>query len=198
VEEYAALTSLETILRQEERNFDYIVFDTPPTGLTLRIMALPKITLGWLERLLAIRREILDKRYTIHNITGKYDEEGMRLAYREEDDTVLRKLYEMQERYTRVKEQLESPDSSIAVVCNPDYLSFRESQRLFQGLLELKLPLRVVMNNKVTADNRERAEQVERELLAGRSDIRVERVELIDDTRPTCYIMDNDVTGAFL
>ena len=36
VEEYAALLSLEEILRRET-GFDTIVFDTPPTGLTLRI-----------------------------------------------------------------------------------------------------------------------------------------------------------------
>jgi arsenite-transporting ATPase len=198
VEEYAALTSLETILREESQNFDYIVFDTPPTGLTLRILALPKITLGWLDRLITIRREILDKRYTIHNITGKYDEEGMKLPYTEEDDTVMRKLYDMQERYTRVRNVLESGDTSIAVVCNPDYLSFRESERLFDGLLELNLPLRVVLNNKVTPDTQENAERVERDLLKGRTDMQVERVELIDDSRPTCYIMDRDLTGSFI
>lgn len=198
VEEYAALTSMETILREEGENFDYIVFDTPPTGLTLRIMALPTLTLGWLERLIKIRKEILDKRYTIHNITGKYDEEGLKLPYTEEEDTVMRKLYEMRERYTRVKETLMSGSTSIAVVCNPDYLSLRESQRLFDGLLELDLPLRMVLNNKVSPASAERAEEVERELLKGRTDIGVQRVEHIDDSSPTCYIMDRDLTGPFI
>ncbi len=198
VEEYAALTSLETILRREEENFDYIIFDTPPTGLTLRIMALPKITLNWLERLIKIRKEILEKRYTIHNITGKYDEEGTRLAYKEEDDTVIRKLYEMEKRYTRVRETLENPSTSIAVICNPDYLSFRESERLVKGLLELNLPLRVLLNNKVTPELRENANRVEHDLLEEQPDIQVQRIELIDDSQPACYIMDKDLTGAFI
>src|SRR6056297_1554700 len=95
VEEYAALTSLEKILKEEKDNFDYIVFDTPPTGLTLRILALPKLTVSWIERLIKIRKQILEKRYTIHKLSGIYNEKGTKLAYTEDDDTVIQKLYEM-------------------------------------------------------------------------------------------------------
>ena len=59
IEEYALLNSIEKTLR-EEGSFDYIVFDTPPTGLTLRFLALPQVTIAWIERLTAIRRQILD------------------------------------------------------------------------------------------------------------------------------------------
>ncbi len=194
VEEYAALTSLETILSTEEENFDYIVFDTPPTGLTLRILALPQISVSWIDRLIGIRREILEKRYTVQNITGKYGEKPFKVPYTEEEDQVMKKLLQMRERYERVREVLQGADAAVAVVFNPDFLSLRESQRLFDGLLELKLPLRVVFNNKITDKNQGVAEEVEKELLSGRKDINIERVRLIDQTEPTCYIMDQDLT----
>lgn len=194
VEEYAALTSLETILSKEEKNFDYIVFDTPPTGLTLRILALPQISVSWIDRLIGIRREILEKRYTVQNITGKYGEKPFTVAYTEEEDQVMKKLLQMRDRYERVREVLQGTEAAVAVVFNPDFLSLRESQRLFDGLLELKLPLRVLFNNKVTDKNLETAEKVEKELLSGRKDINLERVRLIDQTEPTCYIMDQDLT----
>jgi arsenite-transporting ATPase len=194
VEEYAALTSLETILSTEQENFDYIVFDTPPTGLTLRILALPQISVSWIDRLIAIRKEILEKRYTVQNITGKYGEKPFTVAYTEEEDQVMKKLLQMRDRYERVREVLQGSDAAVAVVFNPDFLSLRESQRLFDGLLELKLPLRVVFNNKITDTNQEVAEKVEKELLSGRKDINIERVSLIDQIEPTCYIMDKDLT----
>ena len=194
VEEYAALTSMETILRKEEGNFDYIVFDTPPTGLTLRILALPAITVSWIDRLSGIRREILDKRYTVHNITGKFDEEQFKVPYREEDDPVMRKLLEMRERYQVVQELLQCEDNSIAVVFNPDTLSLRESERLFEGLLELKLPLRVVFNNKVHDGNQALADKVEKELLHGHKSIALQRVPLLDHRPENSYIMDSDLT----
>ncbi len=194
VEEYAALTSMETILRKEKDNFDYIVFDTPPTGLTLRILALPGITVSWIDRLSRIRREILDKRHTVHNITGKFDEEQLKLPYQEEDDPVMKKLLEMKERYRQVNGLLQGEENSIAVVFNPDRLSLRESQRLFEGILELGLPLRSLFNNKVNEHNEKLADKVEKELLAGHKGIALQRVPVIDHEEPTCYIMDTDIT----
>jgi arsenite-transporting ATPase len=66
IEEYALLTSIEETVRSE-RDFDYIVFDTPPTGLTLRFFALPWVTITWIDRLIQIRQDILEKRHTISN-----------------------------------------------------------------------------------------------------------------------------------
>ncbi|MFO7849636.1 MAG: ArsA family ATPase [Spirochaetia bacterium] len=195
VEEYAALTSLDKILSAEQENFDYIVFDTPPTGLTLRILALPQITVSWIDRLIKIRLEILEKRHTVHNITGKYDEKQFTVPYKEEDDRVMEKLREMSARYRRVQEILQGPENSITLVFNPDFLSFRESERLFKGLMELNLPLRVAFDNKTTEALSETADKVEAELLKGRKEVVLQRVSLIDHTEPTCYIMDTDLTA---
>jgi Flp pilus assembly CpaE family ATPase len=59
---------------------------------------------------------------------------------------------------------LRGENCHIVLVFNPDVLSLRESQRLIQGLQDLALPLRLLICNKVTAQNRPAAEQVEREL----------------------------------
>lgn len=197
VEEYAALTSMEKILETEKDNFDYIVFDTPPTGLTLRILALPRITVAWIDRLIRIRKEILEKRYTIHKITGTYSEKGTKLAYREEDDSVIRKLYEMRQRYESVQELLQGDMNRIFVVFNPDYLSLRESQRLLDGLYELELPIDTVYHNKITDFGSEVVRGVEQEILKKYPHLKIERVPLIDHTEPTCYVMDTDLLGPF-
>jgi arsenite-transporting ATPase len=163
VEEYAALTALEKVLRTSDE-FDLIVVDTPPTGLTLRIMALPRISITWIDRLRRIRRDILDKRHTIHNISGKFIEEGSKLVYEEKDDQVMRTLQGLFTRYLKVAQHLESDESQIAVVFNPDYLSLRESQRIFTGLDDLKINVDVALNNKYTPGLKEIADEMEAEM----------------------------------
>jgi len=197
VEEYAALTSLEKILKTEKDNFDYIVFDTPPTGLTLRILALPRLTIAWIDRLIKIRKEILEKRYTIHKLSGIYNEKGTKLAYTEDDDTVIQKLYEMKARYKAVLEFIQGPDSKVTMVFNPDYLSLRESQRLLEGIRDLKLPITTVFHNKVGDGESEIVRGVEKELLKEYPHLHIERVPFNGNTEPTCYIMDNDITSTF-
>jgi len=197
VEEYAALTSMEKILENEQENFDYIVFDTPPTGLTLRILALPRLTISWIDRLIKIRKDILEKRYTIHKLKGNYDEKGTRLAYTEDEDMVIQKLYAMKAKYCAVQDLIRGPDNQVVVVFNPDYLSLRESQRLLEGITELELPIDTIFHNKVDDEKSEIVEGVEKELLKGYPRIRVERVPLINHTEPTCYIMDTDITASF-
>ena len=197
VEEYASLTIMEEILRRET-GFEYIVFDTPPTGLTLRILALPNISITWVDRLRRIRRQILDKRYTIHNISGKYSEKGFRLPYDEKGDAVMRKLNEIWQRYVKVYDKLKGAENSIAVVFNPDYLSLRESQRIVAGLNDLKLPLRVAFDNKYEERLAAAADEVEKELFgANDSGITLKRVPLQDRAREDAYRMEFDLTGAF-
>jgi arsenite/tail-anchored protein-transporting ATPase len=198
VEEYASLTILEEVLRTE-KGFDYVVFDTPPTGLTLRILALPNISITWVDRLRRIRKQILEKRHTIHNITGKYNEEGFRLAYDEKDDTVMRKLNDIWQRYVNVYKELKGKDNSIAVVFNPDYLSLKESQRILVGLNDLQLPLRAGFNNKFEDRLVETADSVEKELFGENPNgVHIARVPLNPDVdRNNSYRIEFDVTEAF-
>jgi arsenite-transporting ATPase len=159
IEEYALLTSIEETIRAETE-YDYIIFDTPPTGLTLRFLALPKVTITWIDRLVQIRQKILEKRHTIQKIRGD-DRAGIILEYDEKDDDVLKRLRQLRNNYINLSKILEGGNSAVAMVFNPDILSLRESKRLIDGLNDLNLPLRLVINNKVTEENRAMAEEVE-------------------------------------
>jgi arsenite/tail-anchored protein-transporting ATPase len=167
IEEYALLTSIEETIRRE-KDFDFIIFDTPPTGLTLRFLALPQITITWIDRLAQIRRQILDKRHTIRKIRGPASEEEkkqeVKLAYDEKDDPVLNRLKALKGNYESLTGILQGPDCGVVLVFNPDMLSLRESERLVEGLRDINLPLRLLIQNKVTEENRATADQVVAEL----------------------------------
>lgn len=196
VEEYAALTAMESIFRQDT-DYDYIIFDTPPTGLTLRILALPNITITWVDRLKRIRKQILEKRHTIHSLTGKYSEEGFVLPYKESDDGVMKTLDELWKRYLAVYKTLKGPDNRIAVVFNPDYLSFRETERIVEGLKDLQIPLALGFNNKFTEDRAEAADEVESKIREKARDIVIHRVPLHPPMKEGAYKNPFDVAGTF-
>ena len=182
IEEYALLTCIEETVRNGT-DFDYLIFDTPPTGLTLRFLALPRVTITWIERLMKIRRQILDKRYTIQKVRGgpKEGEKNpeIKLKYEEGDDDVLNRLKALDENYKSLNRFLQGEDCSVIIVFNPDLLALRESERLIEGLRDLGLPLRLLIDNKVTGDNLETAGEVEKSLVEGfGKDIPVRRVAL--------------------
>lgn len=177
IEEYALLTSIEETIRNSGE-FEYVVFDTPPTGLTLRFLALPKVTITWLERLSKIRQQILEKRYTIRKIRGGKEEKTV-LRYDPRDDEILQRLIRMNDNYQALNTVLQGEDCSVVLVFNPDVLSLRESQRLIDGLRDLSLPLRLLINNKITADNRAMAEQVEAAITELAPHIPLQRVDLV-------------------
>jgi arsenite-transporting ATPase len=181
IEEYALLTSIEETVRKE-KDFDYIIFDTPPTGLTLRFLALPQVTITWIDRLMQIRRQILEKRYTIQKIRGPLKEgeknPEIRLDFNEDEDGVIQRLKTMKNNYDTLNGILQGENCGVILVFNPDILSLRESDRLMEGLKELGLPLRLLIDNKVTDENREMASRVEEEFKKMAGGIPLQRVAL--------------------
>jgi arsenite-transporting ATPase len=190
IEEYALLTSIEKTIR-DDADFDYIIFDTPPTGLTLRFLALPKVTITWIDRLTQIRRQILEKRYTIHRLRGTLDAEETVLDYREADDDILKRLRKLSDNYHALDRTLRGDDCHVVLVFNPDILSLRESERLVEGLRELGLPLRLLINNKVTEVNAEMAGRIEGRMKKTAGDVPLKRIELsktlLDGQKGTLY-----------
>jgi arsenite-transporting ATPase len=201
IEEYALLTSIEKTIR-EERAFDFIIFDTPPTGLTLRFLALPSITITWIDRLIQIRRTILEKRHTIHRLRGTLDDKETILDYKEEDDDVLKRLRRLNDNYQALNSILQGEDSSVILVYNPDILSLKESGRLIEGLHDLNLPLRTLINNKVNDDNKKMADQIDKRISEITDDIEIKRVSfsqvLLDGETNKLYDIKEDIASLFL
>ena len=200
IEEYALLTSIEETLRSE-RDFDYIVFDTPPTGLTLRFLALPWITVTWIDRLIQIRRDILEKRHTIYRIRGVLDDKETILSYDEDDDDILKRLKTLKGNYQTLSSILQGEDCGIALVYNPDTLSLKESKRLIDGLRDLKLPLRLLINNKIQQKFTAMADHVDSAMRALAPAIPIQRVafseSLLDGQHSTLYDIEETILSPF-
>jgi len=200
IEEYALLTSIEETVRSE-RDFDYIVFDTPPTGLTLRFLALPWITMTWIDRLMQIRRDILEKRHTIYRIRGILDDKETILNYDENDDDILKRLKTLKGNYQALSTVLQGKDCGVVLVYNPDTLSLKESKRLINGLYELKLPLRLLINNKIQKKHKVMADRVDSVMQSFAPTIPIQRVafseRLLDGQNSTLYNIEETILSPF-
>ncbi len=153
IEEYATLQAMEELIREAEPRYDILVFDTPPTGLTLRVLALPRVSLLWGERLARLRREILDKRRAVERIQGErkfvIDGAEHHLVSDEKSDAVMTELNEYVARMKRLANlQADASRCRVMPVMNADRLSLFETKRAFAALEQLGMPIGSVIVNK--------------------------------------------------
>lgn len=199
IEEHALLSGVQEIIETDDRS-DYLIFDAPPTGLTLRFLALPQVTVTWIDRLIQIRKTILKKCYTIHRICGSMSEDETLLEYEEDDDKVLQRLVSLGRGYRDLNAVLQGGSCRIVVVFNPDLLSLREAERLIRALSDLKLPVGCLVDNKVATSNRAVADKVENRLCR-LLDAPLKRVQLSDaltsGTDAKLYEINEDLSQWF-
>ncbi|WP_297466306.1 ArsA family ATPase [Thermococcus sp.] len=153
IEEYATLEAIRDILMDGDK-WDVIVFDTPPTGLTLRVLALPRISMIWADKLIEIRRKILEKRAAIANIQGpqrfRIGEEEVELPTEEDKDEVMKELRKYRSEVQFVEEVITNPKkTSVVAVMNPEALPLYETVRAREALKKFKVPFRLIVVNKV-------------------------------------------------
>lgn len=140
IEEYALLIAYKNI-RQAIVDIDYIIFDMPPTALTIKFLTLPDLSLLWLKNLLDLRNKIIEKRKIITKVKL-----GTKVI---EKDKILSKIHEQIAEYKEIKTVFQDSDKTILnLVLNTDKLSFAESQLIMESLSKFNIPLKNIFVNK--------------------------------------------------
>lgn len=146
LEEYALLLAFEDIVKKYDKKKDIIIFDMPPTALTLRFFSLPFITLVWLGELLKLRKEIVQKKEIVSKISlGK--------NFSIETDKIKTKLEEMIDRNEKLNNFFVSDKIGINLVLNYDKLSFVEAKRLKKSLEDLGIKIEKLVVNRIENEN---------------------------------------------
>jgi len=131
------------VMRSSEE-YDRVVFDTSPTGGTLRLLALPEFLESWIERLTAKRKESVD----LFEKAAIGDKEArQKLAA----DPIIRRLTERKKLFEFAGETLRE-QSAFYLVLNPDELSIEESHRAVADLTEAGLTVGGLVVNKVAPE----------------------------------------------
>lgn len=134
----------------ESDRWDYVVFDTAPTGHTLKLLQLPEVMDSMVGRLFRIRSQIKGVFGSVAGIFG--EEEG-------EDESEGDKLERLKERVESVREKLVDPEQTeFRVVLIPESMAVLETERLIERLSRFDIPVRTVVVNKVMEDVNEDCE----------------------------------------
>ncbi|TYL38568.1 ATPase [Natronococcus pandeyae] len=124
--------------------YDRVVFDTSPTGSTLRLLALPELLEQWIDRLMDKRERSID----LYEKAAIGNREPRRVM---EGDPILARLQERKERFEFAGEVLRN-DAAFYLVMNPDELSIRETRRSVETLGDADLPVRGLVVNRLTPE----------------------------------------------
>ncbi len=122
--------------------YDRIVFDTSPTGSTLRLLGLPELLEGWIDRLMYKRRTSID----LFEKAAIGANEPRRVM---DGDPVLERLQERKEFFEYAGSTLRE-EAAFFLVLNPDELSVNETERAVESMTETGLSVRGLIANRLT------------------------------------------------
>ena len=129
----------------EEADGDRIVFDTAPSGHTLRLLSLPETMTDWLDELVARRRKIGALGTMWRNVAG-----GAAGSRGGERDLVLEALEERRDRFERTRGVLRDPAStSFVFVTLAERLPILETHRVMNALVDHQIPVGGVIVNQL-------------------------------------------------
>ena len=139
--------------------FDRVVFDTSPTGGTLRLLALPEHLQEWIDRLLHKREKSIE--YYERAAIGKQQARRMM-----EGDPIIARLQERKEAFEFAGETLRE-DARFTLVLNPDQLSVNETDRAIAELRERErlAEIRRSFDAPIAAEIETRVREVKGDLL---------------------------------
>ncbi|KAE9451363.1 hypothetical protein C3L33_16775, partial [Rhododendron williamsianum] len=133
--------SVIQFLEQEQYNaFTRIVFDTAPTGHTLRLLSLPDFLDASIGKILKLKEKIASATSAIKSVFGQ----------EQTQDDAADKLKRLRERMIKVRELFRDTDSTeFVIVTIPTVMAVSESSRLRASLKKENVPVKRLVVNQV-------------------------------------------------
>ena len=146
VGDVALFERLTTIVAARDSAYDLVVFDTAPTGHTVRLLQMPELLRTWIEALAAQRRRAVEREIDIRG-----DDSG-----EDEPDPIVAALERRRHRLESVRARLvERRDTSFVLVLIPERLPIEETSRAVTALGEAGIEVGAVVVNRVLPDGLE-------------------------------------------
>ncbi|WP_230661152.1 ArsA family ATPase [Psychrobacter sp. I-STPA10] len=159
-QEAAMLEAMCHYLVQETQNFDHVIFDTAPTGHTLRLLMLPEMMGAWTDGLLAQQRRQTKLKSVARHLgdtnSDKHSHKDGQLnnpfaqAPNDRWTQAVEVLEKRKQLFRQAGQKLHNPkQTAIVLVMIPEMLSLQETQRACQQLKEADMPCSAIVVNQV-------------------------------------------------
>ena len=144
-EESALFDRFVDLIALSPGEYDRIVFDTAPTGHTLRLLTLPALLTAWVEGMVRQREKVAGMERMLRNLAGK---EGS------DDDPILNRLRGRRDKFHHARHRL-LEDTTFYLVLIPERLPIEETARALETLKQGDIHVGALLVNRVlpeTAD----------------------------------------------
>lgn len=138
-EESALFDRFVDLISLHPTSYDRIVFDTAPTGHTLRLLTLPALLSTWVEGVVRQREKVAGMERMLKNMAGD-DSSG--------NDPILDRLRERRERFHHARHRL-LEDTAFNLVLIPERLPIEETSRSIETLTANGIQIGALLVNRV-------------------------------------------------
>jgi arsenite-transporting ATPase len=122
----------------ESQDYDIIIFDTAPTGHTLRFLSLPNLTDRWISRMMRFRDQLTK----------------LKSLFMKKKDSSLEVLEQFKRRVEHIRRFLANEKfTSFYIVLIPELLAVEESRRAKTILADYGIPVKGAVINNIVPDN---------------------------------------------
>ncbi|TGG93991.1 ArsA family ATPase [Natronospirillum operosum] len=163
-QEAALLERIARLITTEDNHYDLIIFDTAPTGHTLRLLTLPEAMAAWTDGLLQSNRKSAQLGDVMKHLTPKSGrdvptpfDDPQEDPYADLDDRskrIARTLTERKRLFHQARHRLEDQGvSAFVFVLTPERLPILETRRAVEALTEAGIKVSVAVVNRVIPED---------------------------------------------
>jgi arsenite-transporting ATPase len=189
-EEAAVFDRFTHIIQGASGTFDRIVFDTAPTGQTLRLLSLPELMSAWIGGLISSRKKVNSLSRMWRKVAGAAAGDEPSGA-----DPVLEALEDRQKRFHHTRQLLtDSGETAFVFVVTPERLPIAETEKAVTTLVKYRIPVGAVFVNRVLPPDAE-SDFLDRR--RERETVSLERIQQGLEAHPIYIVRlrDGDVVG---
>jgi arsenite-transporting ATPase len=163
-QEAAMLERMANVIELGLTDYDVVIFDTAPTGHTLRLLSLPEAMAAWTQGLLNANKRSEKLGEVLSHLTPKSGRdvsnplanpsEHATAGMDERNKAITNTLLARQRLLQRTREILtDASQTALLFVLTPEKLPILETGRAVQSLLHEKLPLAGLVVNRILPDS---------------------------------------------